>query len=53
VHPAVLDTYFNGAMINTVKKQVEDETADSPYALRQEEVALLHLLQKRLAQAAA
>jgi DNA topoisomerase-1 len=53
VHPAVLDTYFSGAMINTVKKQVEDETADSPHALRQEEVTLLHLLQKRLALAAA
>jgi len=53
VHPAVLDTYFSGAMIHTVKKQVEDETADSPHSLRQEEVALLHLLQKRLALAAA
>jgi DNA topoisomerase I len=50
VHPAVLDTYFSGAMIKTVKKHVEE---DAPHALRQEEVALLHLLQKRLALAAA
>jgi DNA topoisomerase I len=52
VHPAVLDTYFSGAMIKTVKKRVEEETADSATALRQEEVALLNLLQKRLAAAA-
>lgn len=52
VHPAVLDTYFSGTMIKTVKQRVEEETADSLTALRQEEVALLHLLQKRLAAAA-
>jgi DNA topoisomerase I len=50
VHPVVLDTYFSGAMIKTVKQKVEQET-DS-HALREEEVALLHLLQKRLAAAA-
>jgi DNA topoisomerase I len=53
VHPAVLDTYFSGAMIETVRHRVEQETTDSPNELRHEEVALLHLLQKRLAQAAA
>ena len=53
VHPAVLDTYFSGAMIKTVKQRVEQEGAGSPHELRQEEVALLHLLQKRLALAAA
>jgi DNA topoisomerase I len=53
VHPAVLDTYFSGGLIKSVEKQVEEEAADSPYALRQEEVALLHLLKKQLAQAAA
>jgi DNA topoisomerase I len=53
VHPAVLDTYFGGEMLKTVKKHVEEETAASPPALRQEEVTLLHLLQKRLALAAA
>jgi DNA topoisomerase-1 len=53
VHPAVLDIYFSGAMIKTVKKHVGEGIADSPHALHQEEVALLHLLQKRLALAAA
>jgi DNA topoisomerase I len=53
VHPAVLDTYFSGAMIETVKHRVEQEAVDSPHELRHEEVALLHLLQKRLALTAA
>ena len=52
VHPAVLDTYFSGAMIKTVRQRVEEETANSSTVLRQEEVALLRLLQKRLATAA-
>jgi DNA topoisomerase-1 len=50
VHPVVLDTYFSGAMIKNVKQKVEQETA--PQALREEEVALLQLLQNRLAAAA-
>jgi DNA topoisomerase-1 len=49
VHPVVLDTYFSGAMIKTVKQKVEEEVAAQ--ALREEEVALLQLLQKRLAAA--
>jgi DNA topoisomerase-1 len=49
VHPVVLDTYFSGAMIKTVKQRVEKEAA--PHDLREEEVALLQLLQKRLAAA--
>jgi DNA topoisomerase-1 len=53
VHPAVLDTYFSGGLIKSLEKQVEEETAHAPHALRQEEVALLHLLKKRLAQVAA
>jgi DNA topoisomerase-1 len=53
VHPAVLDTYFSGGLIKSVAKHVEEEAANAPHALRQEEVALLHLLEKRLAEAAA
>jgi DNA topoisomerase I len=49
VHPVVLDTYFSGAMIKTVKQKAEEEVAAQ--ALREEEVALLQLLQKRLAAA--
>lgn len=50
VHPAVLDTYFSGVMIDSVKQRVEQEAA--AHALRQEESALLDLLKKRLAAAA-
>jgi DNA topoisomerase-1 len=51
VHPAVLDSYLSGAMIKTVKQQVETGP-DAPYALRHEEVGLLRYLQHRLAVAA-
>jgi DNA topoisomerase-1 len=51
VHPEVLDCYMSGAIIKTMKKQVEAESDDQ--SLRQEEVALLKLLQQRLALAAA
>jgi DNA topoisomerase-1 len=53
VHPAILDIYFGGAMIKTVKKQIEEDTENPPGALRQEEKALLNLLKRRLALAAA
>jgi DNA topoisomerase-1 len=49
VHPIVLDTYFSGGMMRTVKQKVEQETP--AHALREEELALLQLLQKRLAAA--
>jgi len=51
VHPDVLDCYMSGAIIKTMKQQVETESDDQ--SLRQEEVALLKLLQRRLALAAA
>ncbi len=53
VHPAVLDSYLTGTMIKTVKQKVEEETAESATALRQEEAALLRFLEKRLENAAA
>ena len=49
VHPAVLDSYLNGAMIKSVKQQVDEEARETSSALRQEEVSLLNFLQKRLA----
>jgi DNA topoisomerase I len=52
VHPAVLDSYLNGAIIQKVRKEVEAESTDAPYALRQEEAELLRFLQHRLAVAA-
>ena len=53
VHPAVLDSYLGGAMIKTVKAQVEQEAEHSAHALRQEEIALLQLLKKRISLVAA
>ncbi len=48
VHPAVLECYFSGAMIETITQRAEQELA-SAHALRHEESALMHLLQQRLA----
>ena len=53
VHPAVLDSYMSGAMIKTVRRQVNEESSGAPHALREEEISLLHFLQKRLAEPAA
>ena len=53
VHPAVLDSYLGGAMIKTVTARVEQEAEHSPHPLRQEEIALLQLLKKRISLVAA
>jgi DNA topoisomerase-1 len=53
VHPAVLDSYLSGTMIKAVKERVKQEAEHSPHALRQEEIALLHLLRKQMTLAAA
>jgi DNA topoisomerase-1 len=53
VHPAVLDTYLNGAMIKTVKVRVGQNAEYSTHALRPEEIALLHLLKKPISLVAA
>ncbi len=45
IHPAVLECYMGGAMIEAVKEKVERESS----SLREEELALLHLLEQRLA----
>lgn len=48
VHPAVLDCYMSGKLLETMKRQVEEQEAESAEALRREEIALLDLLQKRI-----
>jgi len=48
VHPAVLDCYMSGKLLETMKRQVEEQEAESAEALRLEEIALLDLLQKRI-----
>lgn len=53
VHPAVLDFYMNGTMLEVVKWPARQEDADSEETLRQEEEALLRLLQRKLEQAVA
>ncbi len=53
VHPAVLESYMQGAIVRAIKKQVEEELEDSSEALRQEEVALMKMLRQRLADAKA
>ena len=49
VHPAVLECYLSGALIEMVKQRVESESDEQADALRQEELALMKLLEKRLA----
>ena len=50
VHPAVLECYLSGEMIETINQRVEEEEQDntSSHALKQEELALMFLLQQRL-----
>jgi DNA topoisomerase-1 len=49
VHPAVLDTYLDGTMLETLKERAEQELTDSLGSLGAEEAAVLALLQQRLA----
>ncbi len=53
VHPAVLESYLGGSMMETVEHRVEREMEERSQALRQEEFALLHLLEQRLTVTAA
>lgn len=49
VHPAVLETYLDGNLIEGLKKQTEKKLADSLGDLRADEAAVLSFLQERLA----
>jgi DNA topoisomerase-1 len=49
VHPAVIEAYLDGTMLETLKQLAEQEMADSVRALRPQEAAVLALLQHRLA----
>lgn len=46
VHPAILERYFGGEMMQAVEKEVEAEIEQSPHELRREEMELLHLLER-------
>lgn len=49
VHPAIIDSYQDGSMVEVLKQRAEQEIADSLHELRPEEAAVLGLLQQRLA----
>jgi DNA topoisomerase-1 len=49
VHPAVLDAYLEGTMLEAVKQRAEQEIADALPGLKPEEGAVLAFLQQRLA----
>ena len=49
IHPAVIDAYLEGSMIDTLQQRAERAMARSLAHLRPEEAAVLALLQQRLA----
>jgi DNA topoisomerase I len=49
VHPAVLDAYLDGSMLDTIKQRAEQEMTEALHQLQPEEAAVLGLLQQRLA----
>ncbi len=53
VHPAVLDAYLDGTLLQTLRKRVEAEIKGSLRELRPEEAAVLAFLQERLKREAA
>jgi len=48
VHPAVLEQYLDGTSIAAAKKKLDEEIAQHAHALRDEERALVKLLEQRL-----
>jgi DNA topoisomerase-1 len=53
VHPAVLETYLTGDMIEGLKRKTEEALAENSPDLRSVEVAVMRFLQQRLALAQA
>lgn len=48
VHPAVIDSYLDGTMIESLQQRVEQELEDAPEGLEPEERAVMRLLKRRL-----
>lgn len=48
VHPAVLNAYLDGSLLDTLRQRVENDIAGSLHALPPEEAAVLAFLQERL-----
>ncbi len=49
IHPAVLDAYLNGSMLETLRQRADEEMKQSLGDLKPEEAAIMALLQNRLA----
>ena len=52
VHPQVIESYMNGAMMKAFESEVIKEVSKPPHTLRQEELDLLHLLEEKASLAA-
>ncbi len=52
VHPAVLEAYMEGAVIEAMRERTEQELIEDLHALQPEEAAVLAMLQQRLAKEA-
>jgi DNA topoisomerase-1 len=50
VHPAVLDAYLDGTMLEGLRALAEEKLVEDLHALQPEEAAVLAMLQRRLAQ---
>lgn len=50
IHPAVLESYLDGSMLESLKQQAEEAIENEVGRLRPEEAAVLGLLQQKLAQ---
>jgi DNA topoisomerase-1 len=48
IHPAVLDAYLDGSLLQTLRQRVEKEIRGGLHELRPEEAAVLAFLQERL-----
>jgi DNA topoisomerase-1 len=48
IHPAVLDSYISGAMLEKVRHQVQEKDSNAPTDLQQQERTLLTLLRHRI-----
>jgi DNA topoisomerase-1 len=50
VHPAVLDAYLDGTMLEGLRARAEESLVQDLHALQPEEAAVLAMLERRLAQ---
>jgi DNA topoisomerase-1 len=48
IHPLVLEDYLDGLLTRATKQRLDEEIVEHAYALRQEEKALVDLLQQRV-----